>query len=131
MRRFAAALILFFCATLPAHASFAVCNKSAHAARLAFGHFNGTDWMSQGWWTVAPGKCETLLSTPLDARYYYLYASDGAAGTWDGSKGFCTGTGEKFSIVGRGHCSARGFDRKAFFEVDTGQKAGWIHYLSD
>lgn len=131
MRRFAAALILLVWTTGPALAGFVVCNKSAHTAKLAFGHFNGTDWMSQGWWTVQPGKCATLLNAPLDARYYYLYAGDGGAGTWDGSKGFCVSTGEKFSIVGRGHCAARGFDRKGFFEVDTGQKPGWIHYLSD
>ncbi len=131
MRRFAAALILVACAAAPARADFAVCNKSAHSAKLAFGRFNGTGWMSEGWWTIPPGKCETLLNGALKARYYYLYASDGGAGTWDGSKGFCVGTGAKFAIVGRGHCAARGYDRKGFFEVDTGQKAGWVHNLSD
>jgi len=131
MRRFAAALILLACAMAPAWADFAVCNKSAHTAKLAFGRFNGTDWMSEGWWMIAPGKCQTLFSGTLKARYYYLYASDGGAGTWDGSKGFCVGAGAKFAIVGRGHCAARGYDRKGFFEVDTGQKAGWVHNLSD
>lgn len=130
MRRLAAIIVLSLFAG-PALAGFSVCNKSAHTAKVAFGHFNGTDWMSEGWWSVGPGKCQTLSAARLDARFYYLYAVDGGAGTWDGSKGFCVGTGSRFSIVGRGRCAQRGYDRKGFFEIDTGKKADWVQNLSD
>ena len=46
--------------------------------RVALGRFDGTNWTSQGWWTMQPRTCAGLLTGPLDARYYYLYASDGA-----------------------------------------------------
>jgi len=114
----------------PAEARFSVCNRSAHATSVALGHFNGTDWVSEGWWTIAPKTCTSLLRAPLDARYYYLYATDGAAGTWDGSKAFCTAT-RKFSIVGRAHCVDRGFDSKGFFQIDTGESPEWTQTLSD
>lgn len=115
----------------PVQAGFTVCNKSDRAAKVALGRFNGTQWASEGWWTVAPKKCEALIAGPLDARYYYLYASDGGSGTWDGSKEFCTSSGAQFSIAGRSHCASRGYDKRGFFEVDTGQASNWVQSLSD
>jgi uncharacterized membrane protein len=128
----AALALLAFAGLLasPAHAKFAVCNKGARAATVALGHFNGTDWMSEGWWTIKPNACADLITAPLDARYYYLYANDGGSGTWDGSKEFCTDV-QNFSIVGRGHCAARGHNRKGFFQIDTGQAPNWTQSLSD
>ena len=57
--------------------------------RVAIGRFDGTNWTSEGWWTVEPKTCAGLLTGPLQARYYYLYATDGAAGTWEGKTHFC------------------------------------------
>lgn len=115
----------------PARASFTVCNKSDHAAKVAIGRFDGRHWGSQGWWTIAPKKCAGLIAGPLDARYYYLYATDGATGAWDGSKNFCTAPSGAFAISGRANCAGRGYDRKGFFEVDTGQNPNWTQSLSD
>src|SRR5690348_14178074 len=130
MRFASAVLILAIFLAAPAEAGFAVCNKGSHPANVALGRFNGTDWMSEGWWTVAPRSCVSLIGTPLDARYYYLYATDGGSGTWDGGKEFCTSSG-KFSIVGRGRCADRGYDRKGFFQIDTGEAPNWTQALSD
>ena len=129
MRLFAAALILI--ATAPAHAGFAVCNKATLPAKVALGRFDGKVWRSEGWWTIQPQKCETLLSGPLDARYYYLYGSDGGSGTWNGGKWFCTAATGPFAIPGRGNCAARGYDRTGFFEIDTGDRADWSQSLAD
>jgi uncharacterized membrane protein len=115
----------------PAEARFAVCNKGAREAKVALGRFSGTRWISEGWWHVPAKKCADLIAAGLDARYYYLYATDGAQGTWDGSKNFCTGTSDRFSIVGRGGCVARGYDRRGFFEIDTGNRIDWTQNLSD
>ena len=98
---------------------------------MALGRFNGTEWISKGWWTIAPGTCAIVISTPLDARYYYLYASDGGPGSWDGNRGFCVSGADAFKIAGRADCAGRGFDRKGFFEVDTGQKTDYTQLLSD
>lgn len=129
MRSLLAVLALVLMAA-PAQAGLTVCNKTAHAAKLALGRFNGTEWMSEGWWTIEAETCKTVISTPLDARYYYLYATDGGPGSWDGNRGFCVG-GDGFKIDGRADCAGRGFDRKGFFEVDTGQKTDYTQLLSD
>jgi uncharacterized membrane protein len=122
---------ILICAAGPASAKLAVCNKTAAPAKVALGRFDGATWMSEGWWTIAPGTCATLLDTPLKARYYYLFATDGGAGSWSGSRAFCVSQTGKFSIGGRSDCASRGYDEKSFFEVDTGNKPDWTQYLSD
>ncbi|HEX3675384.1 MAG TPA: DUF1036 domain-containing protein [Rhizomicrobium sp.] len=126
---FAAMMLLAFAA--PAQAGFTVCNKTAHPARVALGRFDGTAWGSQGWWPIAPGKCERLIPAALDARYYYLYASDGGSGTWDGGFGFCVAADGKFTIAGREDCAGRGYERKGFYQVDTGQDTDVTKFISD
>ena len=64
----------------------------------------------------SPARCE--------ARYYYLYATDGAGGSWEGKTHFCTAPGAKFLVPGRNIAPRRGFDQRGFFEVDTGNIAG-------
>jgi uncharacterized membrane protein len=129
--RFVIALAVAALTIGEAHAGLSLCNKARRAATVALGRFDGTAWMSEGWWTIAPSKCESLIRAPLLARFYYLYATDGGAGSWSGTKSFCTATKDKFSIVGRDHCTGRGYDRRAFFEVDTGQSANYTQSLSD
>lgn len=129
--RFALALAVLVAATVPAQAGLKVCNKAAHPARVALGRFDGKQWSSEGWWKIDPKKCAELIAGKLDARYYYLYATDGALGTWDGGKSFCTGTADKFFVPGRAACTQRGFDRRGFFEVDTGNRLDVTQSLSD
>ena len=115
----------------PALAAFNICNKSNLAVRAAIGRFDGTNWTSEGWWTVQPQVCAPLLTGPLRGRFYYLYASDGAAGTWEGKTYFCVAPDKRFRAVGRAVCAKRGFDRRGFFEVDTGKKSDWTQSLSN
>ena len=129
--RFVLVLAAVMAVVAPAQAGFHVCNNSALPTKVAIAHFDGTRWGSAGWWEIAPAKCAELLQGKLDARYYYLYATDGATGTWDGSKMFCVGTTSKFAIVGRGSCETQGFDHRGFFEVDTGKSFDWTQMLSD
>ena len=129
--RFVSALIALLVLGQPAWAGLNVCNKGSRPARVAVGLFNGTRWMSEGWWHVGAHGCVELVPGKLNARYYYMYATDGQLGTWDGGKSFCVAAGDKFSIVGRGGCAARGFERKGFFEIDTGNLLDFTQALSD
>jgi uncharacterized membrane protein len=127
-----AALALLPLLPLPAHAALTVCNRTGKAARVAVGRFDGTAWLSEGWWIVAPKKCDAVVPGKLKARYYYLYATDGGAGSWDGARQFCVGTGDdKFQSRVRSHCAAHGMDSKGFFAVDTKDAADYTQSLSD
>jgi uncharacterized membrane protein len=113
----------------PAEAGLSVCNKGKHPARVALGRFDGRDWISEGWWTIAPSRCAAVIAEPLDARYYYLYGTDDASGVWDGRTPFCTAAGGKFVVRGRADCARRGYDRKRFFEIDTGDNLNKVQVL--
>ena len=82
----------------PAQAGFKVCNRTPHEAKVALGRFDGTGWLSEGWWKVQPKGCAVLLTGPLNSRYYYLYATDDASGGWDGKNGFCVAESDTFQI---------------------------------
>jgi uncharacterized membrane protein len=117
--------------SLSAAAGFNVCNRTAHPASVALGLFDGEEWGSEGWWRIGPGECSELVSGPLPARYYYLYAvHEEVGGSWNGNRSFCVGT-DTFRIRGRNDCLARGFDRKPFFQVDTRDATEWTETLSD
>jgi uncharacterized membrane protein len=116
---------------VPARAALNVCNKTAHAASVAVGFFNGKSWSSAGWWTVSGGACETVIKERLNARYYYLYAAHPeVGGAWDGERTFCVLKG-RFMIEGRSDCLMQGYEMRRFFEVDTGKSADWTENLAD
>ncbi len=50
---------------------------------------------------------------------------------WDGKNGFCVGEADTFQIRGRADCAGHGYDRKGFFEIDTGQARDYTQTLSD
>ena len=130
--RFVAALALLPLLSLPAHAALNVCNRTDKPARVSVGRFDGTAWISEGWWILAPKKCDAVVPGKLNARYYYLYASDGGAGSWDGERKFCVGIGDgKFQSRMRGRCAAQGMDSRGFFAVDTGNAPDYTQSLSD
>ena len=116
---------------VPAHADFALCNKSAHTAVVAIGFKGKTDWVSEGWWRIKPNACRTLLTGPLRTRYYFIHAAqEGVDGDWDGPYMFCV-QAKNFSIKGRKDCRKRKLGEARFFAVDTGKELTWVQNVSD
>jgi uncharacterized membrane protein len=118
-------------AAAPALADFRVCNKTGSRIGLAVGYKEGERWTTEGWWNVAANSCETLMSGPLVARFYYIYGVDyDRGGEWAGKAFMCT-RDKEFTIRGIEDCLARGYDRTGFFEVDTGEQKNWTVQLTD
>ncbi len=60
-------------------ADFRVCNQTGASAKLAFGHNDPRfGWTSRGWWTLAAGACQTVLTGEIPRGLYYVYTRDGA-----------------------------------------------------
>ncbi|ACK52585.1 protein of unknown function DUF1036 [Methylocella silvestris BL2] len=122
---------LFLASALPASADFRLCNNTASRTSISLAYTDGEIWVSEGWWNLKPGACETLVRGPLAAEFYYVYAMDERGGEWKGKAFMCTRDRE-FRILGREDCYVRGFDRTGFFEVDTGKEAkNWTVQLTD
>jgi len=127
---FASLVIAAALASTGAQADFRLCNHSTTRVSVALGFYE-QKWITEGWWNLKPGACETLLRGTLVAQFYYVYAMDERGGEWKGKSFLCTRDRE-FRIEGREDCFARGYDRTGFFEVDTGRDAkSWTVQLTD
>lgn len=126
----AGALVTAGAMVSPAHAELKLCNNTESRIGAAVGYKDENGWASEGWWTVAPGKCAVLYNKDLIARYYYVYAIDyDKGGHWSGESYMCA-RDKVFTIRGIEDCEGRGYTRKGFWEVDTGDEKNWTISLS-
>jgi len=115
----------------PSKADLRACNQAQHPVTIALGYRDAQGWITEGWWNLNATGCETLLKGPLASRFYYIHAIDAVDGKpWPGRSIMCIRNRE-FTIRGVEDCLARGFDRGAFFEVDTGEQKSWTIQLTD
>ena len=70
----AGALVMTGLLASPAQADLKLCNKTESRVGVALGYKDKEGWATEGWWTIAPQKCMTLLKGDLIARYYYVFA---------------------------------------------------------
>lgn len=114
-----------------AHAELRLCNKTPVQIGIAIGYKSHENWVSEGWWNLEAESCQVVVDGPLPSRYYYLYALDyEEGGAWNGTAMMCTHDKE-FTIEGTGDCVARGYERRGFVEVDTGDKLSWTVQLTE
>jgi uncharacterized membrane protein len=123
--------LILGCSALSARADFQVCNSTASRVGVSVGYKDGEGWATEGWWNIPANSCETLMRGDLIARYYYIHAIDydNQDEAWDGPVPMCIRDSE-FTIKGIDNCLARGFERKGFFEVDTGENRTWTVQLT-
>lgn len=114
----------------PARADFIVCNDSFDMLNLALARDPGSGFVSEGWWSVAPGRCAALLRGAIDSRYIYLHAIDVFnQPALDGDVTFCIGE-EGFRIPDPQDCWLRGHIAAGFIEIDTGRAEQWITFIN-
>jgi uncharacterized membrane protein len=125
------ALALLAVSQAPARADFRVCNKTRSLINLAIGTNAGDDFATEGWWTVTPGSCATLVRGPLTGRYVYLYATDiDDVDVLKGSVSMCIDRG-KFKAYGIENCWRRGLQAVTFAEIDTLDSPDWTTFLTE
>ncbi|MBM3607959.1 MAG: DUF1036 domain-containing protein [Alphaproteobacteria bacterium] len=130
VKRAALAAAALLALALPARADLRLCNDATTRVSVSLAYTDGKSWITEGWWNLKPGACETLLRGQLAAQFYYVYAMDERGGEWKGKAFMCTRDRE-FRIVGRENCLVRGYDRTGFFEIDTGKDAkNWTVQLT-
>ncbi len=70
-----------------------LCNKTKSGASVAVGYFDrDKGWTAQGWWSIAPGDCQSLLPGNLSGSYVYLLVDGGRLPPSKSQSGgwFCT-----------------------------------------
>jgi uncharacterized membrane protein len=125
------AFVLLAASHAPASADFRVCNETRSLINLAVGTNAGEVFSTEGWWTVTPGSCATLVRGPLTGRYLYLYATDiNGADVLSGAVSMCIDRG-KFKVFGIENCWRRGLQAVAFAEIDTLDSPDWTTFLTE
>lgn len=115
----------------PAKADLRICNTTSGRVGVAIGYLDGPIWVTEGWFNLKPGRCDTIIRGQLNSRFFYLHAVDyDRGGDWSGTNILCVRDTE-FSIRGPLDCYARGYERAGFIEVDTGQQSDWTVELGD
>jgi uncharacterized membrane protein len=108
-----------------------LCNRTPSRVGVAIGYKSSQQWITEGWWNVAPDSCETLVPGTLVSRFYYVYAVDyDRGGIWGGKAAMCT-SDKSFTIRGIEDCVTRGYERNNFVEVDTGEQTSWTVQLTE
>ena len=121
----AGALMIMGVTSLPAHADLKLCNRTDSRIAAAVGYKDNKGWVTEGWWTIEPKACATLIKGNLVARYHYVYAIDYTkGGSWGGNSIMCTDK-KVFTIRGIENCEGRGYQKTGFFEVDTKEETNW------
>jgi uncharacterized membrane protein len=129
------ALLLLGGFAAPAQADLKLCNNTDSRVGVAVGYKDKEGWASEGWWTAepksaTPKNCLTILKGPLNSRYYYIFAVDyQKGGSWGGKSNLCI-RDKIFTIRGFEKCTERGYEKRGFFEVDTGDESDWTISLS-
>ena len=125
------AFVLLAALHAPASADFRVCNETRSLINLAVGTNAGEDFSTEGWWTVTPGSCATLVRGALTGRYLYLYGTDiNGADVLTGAVSMCIDRG-KFKVFGIENCWRRGLQAVAFAEIDTQDSPDWTTFLTE
>jgi len=120
-----------FSTVTDAHAELRLCNQTPVQVGIAIGYKADDSWISEGWWNLDAESCTIVVDGPLPSRYYYLYALDyEEGGAWGGTVYMCTHAKE-FTIEGTQNCVARGYERRGFVEVDTGDQLSWTVKLTE
>ena len=114
-----------------AMAALRVCNNTRYLLNLAVGYSAGSDFATEGWWSITPNTCATPIKGPLKGRFVYLYATDiDANDVLRGSVSMCIDR-RKFQIFGIMDCWRRGLLAVNFAEVDTLSSPDWTAFLND
>lgn len=113
-------LLVAGAACLPsvAQAGLEFCNQTGLSASVAIGYKSADGWMSEGWWNIDAGACKTVISRDLDKTHYYWRAESRDLSWSHANFMFCT-SDEVFTILGDEDCTARGYDREGFNEIET------------
>ena len=114
-----------------ADAEFSICNKTRVLLNVAVGVEADDDFDTEGWWTVTPGACATLIRGPLKSRYVYVYATNiQAEDVISGAVTMCVDR-LKFKARGIADCWRRGLQPAAFAEIDTRDAPDWTTFLTE
>ena len=114
-----------------APAGYSICNDSDGDIWAALGLKQGNDWLSRGWWHVAPGACAKAITAALATDNIYLLAERGGHSLLvTGADKFCI-TDIEFETHGRDKCAGHGLGEAGFAATNTKGVTGYAAHIGN
>jgi uncharacterized membrane protein len=104
-----------------AKADIHFCNRTPMPIVTAIDHpdDNG-QWLTEGWWTIWPGDCASVVAGPIHSDYIYVHAhSPGDAYTW-GDENFSVCVSDRAFAFSADDCGPGPKRTARFMKVPTG-----------
>ncbi|MBB4657953.1 DUF1036 domain-containing protein [Parvularcula dongshanensis] len=121
-----------------ARAEYSFCNKSSYALSAALGYVSDDRLVTRGWWRLRAGECKRVLTEPVKAGRYYVYAEAipghrGPLRSWSGTTPLCVQNDSLFTLRDQDVCAEDPRRQRDFFTVDVTEEAGgaWTTEFSD
>lgn len=125
----------FSAAADPALASLKQCNNTSYVLETAIAYRASNRWKVEGWWTLQPGTCKTVIQENLKGEDYYTFARSivghlGDVKAWGGAYPFCTGDGT-FSLTNKTDCETEELALHYFSRLATGGSKDWVNTFTE
>lgn len=113
----------------PAQARFEICNQTFDVVNVAIGFAREGSFGTEGWWTIGPNRCASVIEEPLRGSTVFVFAQDVFGNVvLEGSRPMCVEP-DTFEVEGRQDCLGRGLIEARFLGVETGTAESWTLYL--
>ncbi|HTT96902.1 MAG TPA: DUF1036 domain-containing protein [Rhizomicrobium sp.] len=132
-----AAILLLFAFATPAEAGLKLCNRTSYVLYAATGYLKGVNAITQGWFRMLPGTCQTAIKEPLTAHGYFVYARtslahSGLSRAWGGAQKLCVkdaNFGLSTPLAAR--CPSDDTFELPFAGIDTKRQTSWAMTFDD
>lgn len=122
--------LISYASELQEHTGYQFCNETDIELFAAMGYADESEWLSFGWWELAPGTCTKTLKDGLPAEQIYTYAvgytPDGETLEFAGDYPLCAAD-QAFEITGTADCESRGYMTLGFERQETAGNDGFVH----
>jgi uncharacterized membrane protein len=117
---------------VPASAGLKLCNRTSYVLYAAVGSVQSMQAVTQGWFRLIPGTCQTAIKGPLASKGYYVFARSslahsGTSRAWGGSQNLCVkdATFALRTALSAARCPEDDTFALPFATVDTHREKSW------
>ncbi|MBI1328772.1 MAG: DUF1036 domain-containing protein [Alphaproteobacteria bacterium] len=109
---------------------YAICNDTGKPVWAALALPENKQWVTRGWWQIAPGGCAKAITDPLKYEKAYLRVERGPKQIVGGKANFCV-TDIEFEVFGRDRCTERGLRAAGFAETPVKGRSGYAAHIAE
>ncbi|MDQ8027751.1 MAG: DUF1036 domain-containing protein [Brevundimonas sp.] len=109
-----------------------VCNSSGRSATVAVSYIQPGEsrFINRGWYDVADGACEELVTTDNANFYFYADATDGSGRRWAGGHDLCVQYPGPYTFYTSGTECQSGQELRGFTPFNSTEPGSWTWTLN-